>query len=427
MSKNVELGSVRGESLKAEGLLCRLVAIPSVNPMGRVEMPPECGEARIANFLAELLESWGLAIWRQPVDPGRENIVAVETDISGPQESHSAVSKNQDDRALLVFSAHMDTVPPSPEMARPFDPCVIGGRLYGRGACDVKGGMAAILLALQRLLSQPKQTGVRLGVAFTVNEEFGFSGSQALARLMGTGGQKSVSGDAGPPFDFHPAAVVVAEPTSLNVIVEHKGVVRWRCHARGKAAHSAFPDRGINAIYQMAHVLRAIEEYGDQLAQKRAVGRSGKPSVSVGTITGGVSVNTVPDSCTIEIDRRLAPNESPTDAREELIRWIEERTGLREGIEHEEPSMVGLPLPDQSNQSIARQLAHLAEQIAGRGEMLGAPYATDAAFFVAAGIPTIVFGPGAIEQAHTADEWISLEEVETAAEILFHLGRGFRG
>lgn len=396
----------------SEELLSQLVAIPSVNPgccrpadMSWADYHQATGEGRLSEFLESLLAGWGQSCGRQVVHPDRNNIIVRLEAPHWPQEELPEA------KPVVVLSAHQDTVAPAPGMHDPWRPRVEGGRLYGLGACDVKGGMTAILLAAKRILAQPLAPPVEVVLAFTVNEESGFTGARALAELF-----RQPDGRLLPR---RPQAVVVAEPTELNVVVAHKGVVRWRIHTRGRAAHSATPQAGINAIFRMARVLLAIEEYNQLLQAGPKDPRCGTPSICVGLISGGTSVNTVPEACTIEVDRRLIPGETAELARIDLRCYLEQKIGLIDAIEHEPPWMEGPPLADQSESDVAQRLSTWAQRVAARGQFMAAHFATDAPFFAQLEIPTVVFGPGSIAQAHTAGEWIALEEVELAAEILF--------
>lgn len=384
-------------------ILSDLVRIPSVNPMGSATLRPEMGESRVTDFLESLLQRLGFATYRQPVLPGRENLIA-----------RLDAAKVEAARPLLLFAVHQDTVPVAGMTIPPFTPTVRDGRLYGRGACDVKGGMAAMIVALARLL-QDKPPGLPgIVLACTVNEECGFDGVEALPKLWE---QKSAFLPRKPDF------AVVAEPTELDVVVAHKGVVRWRCHAHGRAAHGAFPERGDNAIYRMSRVLDILERYQKQtIASLASHPLCGCGTLNVGMIAGGVSVNTVPDRCTIEIDRRLAPSETPDAARQHLIDALDKELNLGCLVTHESSFMHGLPLPDTANSDLADRLAAIAHRIAGRGRKLGVPYCTDASTLAAHGVPTVVFGPGSIAQAHTADEWIAVDQLHAAAEIYHELG-----
>lgn len=412
-------------------LLAELVAIPSVNPMGRSRENAEPPEARLTEFLERLLNRLGIPAVRQAVEPRRDNLIAL---IGGPS--------GDPQRPFVLLEAHQDTVPVEGMSIPPFAAEVRQGRLYGRGACDVKGGMAAMLVAVARLHGEsPKQMPAIL-LAFTVNEEYGFTGAQALAKSWSRPEKRDAARDAAKgsaaavPFQTScaeqtphrclPDCAVVAEPTELQVVVAHKGVVRWRCRAKGRAAHSAVPSAGENAIYRMARALVAIERY----AQTLAVGVKPHPlcgpaTVSVGTITGGVSVNTVPDACTIEIDRRLVPGEDHDSARRDLVDYVERETGLGAALEHEPPFMVAGALPDDRNGPLAKRLIQAASDAGVASRATGVPYGTDAATFAAAGVPTVVFGPGSIAQAHTADEWIALDQVEKAAEIYYRFLKSF--
>jgi acetylornithine deacetylase len=391
-------------------LLCDLVAIPSVNPMGRAVSGPPFGEERLTRFLEQTCRSLGLIVQRQPVGPGQDNLIAR---LDGePRFQHGG--------PLVVFDAHQDTVPVEGMTVEPFTAAIRDGRLYGRGACDTKGGMAAMLAAVARLAELPPQSRPTVMLAFTVNEECGFSGVSALVRQW----QPDEPPRPESLLGRRPDAAVVAEPTGLAVVVAHKGLIRWRCHAHGRAAHSSQPQWGDNAIYKMARALGVLERY-----QREVVGTlashplCGPATLSVGTIQGGVSVNTVPDRCTIEIDRRCPPGEDPQSARRHLIDYLDREAGLGADLVHDWPSMQGPPLSDADNGPLAERLAVAVIEAGRQRRMIGVPYATDAAFYGRAGVPAVVFGPGQLEQAHTADEWIDLEQLHAAAEIYYRFAR----
>ncbi|MCR4412239.1 MAG: M20 family metallopeptidase [Thermoguttaceae bacterium] len=387
-------------------ILHELVAIPSVNPMGEGPMGADGPEAKLTSYLERLFNRLGAACFRQPAEPGRDNLVA--------RFDGEVAAKNGG--RLVLLGVHQDTVPTTGMTIPPWTPTVRDGRLYGRGACDIKGGMAAMLAAVSRLVEGPSTGRPSVVVACTVNEEYGFSGVKALCRLWAQE----------PAFlPRKPDLAVVAEPTELQVVVAHKGVLRWRCHARGKAAHSSRPETGDNAIYKMARAVLAIQRYQNEVVAGLGTHPlCGPATVSVGTIRGGVSVNTVPDRCTIEIDRRLAPSEKPQEAYRHLVSYLARHAGTSDPLEHDPPYMEGLPLSDEANSALADRLCGVAREVIGNCRKIGVPYATDGAFLAAAGIPTVVFGPGSIAQAHTADEWIALEQVKQAADIYHRFLRG---
>jgi acetylornithine deacetylase/succinyl-diaminopimelate desuccinylase-like protein len=395
-----------------------LIQTPSVNPMGRDVAGPEYGESRLTDRLVELCEQQGWRWVRLPVHPGRDNLLALIEGTRSPQDGGE----------LLLWDVHQDTVPADGMTVEPFAGKKQDGRVYGRGACDVKGSMAAMLAALSRVSEKAELSpssslegrGIQAArptvvLACTVNEECGYTGAQHLSRLWSArpGSMEFLS--------RRPDATIVAEPTGLNVVVAHQGQVRWRCHTMGRAAHTSRPDAGVNAIYAMSRIVLAIEQYHAQLRTEAPLHPlCGRPSVCVSTIRGGVAINTVPEKATIEIDRRLAPGESPEAAYEALISHMEEHADLRGcRVQHDPPFMQSVGLSDDSNHALAERVARMVREYGRPSELVGVPFGTDAAAISAAGVPTVVFGPGSIDQAHTSDEFISIDELQVATDI-FH-------
>jgi acetylornithine deacetylase len=388
-------------------ILSQLVETPSVNPMGGEPNGPHYGTQRLTERLEKTFRTLGLAVERQPVAGGEHNVIArLDGD---PRPEHGG--------PFVLLGAHQDTVPVEGMKIEPFKAVIRGSRLYGRGACDVKGGMAAMLAALARVAQLPATQRPTVAMVCTVNEEFGFGGVRALVRAWKQGGSGLLT--------RRPDAAIIAEPTGLDVVVAHKGVVRWRCHARGRAAHSSRPELGENAIYRMARALVAVERYQNQVAGMLASHPlCGLSTISVGTIRGGASVNIVPDHAVIEIDRRLPPGETPESARQHLIEYL---AGQQLGFtpEYEAPYMQGPPLSDEHNRELTDRLVAVTTEVAGACRRVGVAYATDAAFVAEAGVPSVVFGPGSIEQAHTDSEWIDLEQLKQGAEIYYRLLRSW--
>ena len=199
---------------------------------------------------------------------------------------------------LILFDVHQDTVPADGMTIPAFVPEITGGRLSGRGSCDVKGSMAAMLSAFARLVRERPPGSASVLLACTVDEEFTHLGSSRLAATK------------------HGAELaIVAEPTSLNLVHCHKGVLRWKIRTKGVACHSSTPHLGVNAIYRMGLVLDLLRKYAGMLAASKPDPILGPPTLSVGRIEGGQSVNVVPDWCEIEVDRRLIPGEDAAVAR----------------------------------------------------------------------------------------------------------------
>ncbi|HZZ73515.1 MAG TPA: M20 family metallopeptidase [Pirellulales bacterium] len=384
-----------------------LISLPSVNPMGRAAQGPEFFEARVTDYLERLVQRLELPYERQTVAPQRDNLfVRIE-----PREP----GKN---RSLLVLEVHQDTVPVDGMTIDPWRPVERDGRIYGRGACDIKGGMAALLAAVARLAESSAADSPTVVLVCTVNEEYGHTGARAAVEWWNSGRSKIVPRP--------PDAIVVAEPTLLNAVVAHKGTVRWRLHTHGRAAHSSRPQLGENAIFRMADVLAQLEIYQRDvvglLAEHPLVGR---PTISVGTIQGGLSANTVPDRCSIEIDRRVTPGEDPAAARQHLIDFLAARLPPEVRVSHDAAELATTGLHDANNGPLAERLCQTARSVAGASEKLGVPYGTDASVFSGAGIPTVVFGPGSIEQAHTADEWLALDQLALASEVYYQFAANF--
>jgi acetylornithine deacetylase len=403
--------------------LRQLIQTPSVNPMGRPLTEPTHGESRLTDLLQSHCDRLGWPWLRQRVHPERENLVALILGDPTPEAGGE----------LLLWDVHQDTVPDEGMTVEPFGGDLRNGRMYGRGACDVKGAMAAMLAGLSRR----KDSGRRptIVIAFTVNEECGFTGARALCELWNPNqvGQAvpdtlPIRGTIAPShlFPRPPDAAIVAEPTQFNVVVAHQGQVRWRCRTHGRAAHTSRPDDGINAIYAMAQIVQAIEAYHAELSKTAPEHPlCGRPSVCVSTIQGGVGINTVPEQATIEIDRRLGPNEQPETAYRALVERIAATANIGQcRVEHDPPFMQSGGLSDQQNRPFAECIAELVKKSGRSCELVGVPFGTDAAALSAAGIPTVVFGPGSIAQAHTADEFIEIDQLIFATEIFRRIATG---
>lgn len=385
-----------------------LVAIPSVNPMGRTIQGPEYLEYRVTDYLERAAKRLQLPCIRQPISRGRDNLVIMLAGERDPLQGG----------ALLMWEAHQDTVPVEGMIIPPWTPEIRGERLYGRGSCDIKGGLGVMLATLARLAKEPARGRPTIVLACTVNEEYGFTGAKGLVQLWDRG--------ESPVLPRKPDAIVVAEPTSLDIVVAHRGVVRWRIKTGGRAAHSSLPELGDNAIYRMAPVLLALKRYQHDVVP--TLGQHplcGSPTISVGTIHGGISVNTVPDECLIEIDRRILPGDDPIAAYEHVVRWVDDHAYDPGVIVHEQPLMESCGLADRINGKLAERLAHSVRAVTQRGgKSIGVSYGTDAAAYGHL-VPTVVFGPGSIDQAHTIDEWVPIDELYLAGDILYHMAKDF--
>jgi len=365
---------------RTEKLLAELIALPSVNPAFLPPRHPLAGEKRVADFLAATAARAGLDVEFQEVLPGRSNVIA-------------RLRPKNKIRQTILLAPHMDTV--GADGTR-FIPQRKNGRLHGRGACDTKGSVAAMLAALCALAdskSRPLETEIIF--AGLVDEEHAQAGSRALAR----------SG-------FKADLAIVGEPTRLRVVTAHKGNLWLQFETRGQAAHGATPQLGRNAVLEMARIVEVLEtDYAAQL-RRRKHRLLGPGTVNVGMIAGGTQPNIVPDRCTLALDRRTLPGETEAGVRREIAALLAAK-GLSAKISSAKLAPC-LPLETDARRPLVRQFL----KCAGQTQPAGVNYFCDAAVLAAAGIPGVVFGPGDIAQAHTADEWISLAELERAKALL---------
>lgn len=379
-------------------ILKRLIALPSVNPMGRSTARPEFFEGRMTEYLVQFFDRLGVPHQRIEIVPGRANVIA-RCDRPGSQRT-------------ILFDAHQDTVPVDGMTIAPFEPVERDGRVYGRGACDVKGGMAAMLAAFARLVKERPPGAPNVVMSCTCDEESTVLGVSDLIKLW----SDPARGES--LLDRRPDGSIVAEPTELDVVVAHKGATRWKLSTRGRACHSSSPADGVNAIFRMGRVLACLEDFARDLPGRISPHPfCGSPTFSVGRIEGGISVNTVPDECTIEIDRRTIPGEEATDAVTELKEFLQGRLDFP--VDMAPPWSRAPALPHGENLALAEELLRQVRAVRRAGEKVGVPYGTHASRLAAAGVPSVVFGPGSIAQAHTKDEWIAVEELNAASEIYY--------
>ncbi len=360
--------------------LGELVAIPSVNSgFGGV------GEDAIVKHVSKFLRQRGLDVEVQEVGPGLRNVIArIEPEGRGGEPA-------------VLLESHMDTVAAA-DWAKgdPFIPRIEGGRLYGRGACDTKASLAVMLGVVDYFVARPGALRTPLVFAATADEEVGQSGAFKLMESAGA-----------------LAGAITGEPTLCQIVHAHKGFFRCRLMVRGVAAHSAFPEKGDNAILRMGRVLTRIASYEEELKGRPAHPALGAPTLSVGTIHGGEAINVVPDRCSIEIDRRMLPEETEETVRAEIEALIEPEGGtVEEGVVR-----PGLNTDPGSAFAAGLETA-VKRHCEGRCEFLAAPYMTNATAYAAAGVPALVFGPGDIARAHTDAEFVELAELDTAFAIL---------
>jgi acetylornithine deacetylase len=344
-------------------LAARLVAIDSVNP-GLI--PGARGEADAAAFVAEWCAGRGFEV--ELVDVERPSVIAIRRGSGGGRS--------------LLLNGHLDTVGVA-GMASPHSPRIENGRLYGRGAYDMKGAVAAILLAAAQV------TGLQGDVIVTAvaDEELASVGTAAVLERVTA------------------EAAIVVEPTELEVAVAHRGFVAFEIETKGVAAHGSRPDLGVDAIANMGHVLVALQELDRRLQAGRRHPLVGPGSLHASLIEGGQEYSSYPARCQLSGERRTIPGETREQVELEL-RGIAGDGVLRMGFSRE---------PFEATHT--HPFAALVSRIAGVGDPVGVPFWTDAALIADAGIPTVLFGPvGA--GAHAVEEWVDLASLERVRDVV---------
>ncbi len=367
-----------------ERLLRDLIALPSVNPSLLPPGDPRGGELRVVEFLSSLAAGAGLEVELRPVFPGRPNLL-VRLLPKGPV------------RQTLLLAPHSDTVGASDMPPELFQPRSQHGRIYGRGACDTKGSVAAMFCALRAVAgegSRPVQTQIVLAVL--VDEEQNQSGSRALSRSR-----------------FKADFAIVGEPTRLRVVTAHKGAAWLTLETRGRSAHGARPELGRNAVHEMAKVVDLLEGLYARRLRRRRHSLLGHPTINVGLIQGGRQANVVPDYCLIEVDRRTIPGETTAQVERE-VRALLRQEGLRASLCDSKDGLPCLPMETKVNLPWVQRLLALT----GQTRPAGVDFFSDASILARSGIPTVLFGPGDIAQAHTIDEWISLASLNRGTALL---------
>ena len=365
------MGSSKSTALRLSSsslteLAAELVRIDSVNPD---LVPGGAGEEELARLVAQWLTEAGLEVEVDEVAPGRPNVVGRARGSGGG--------------STLLLNAHLDTVGYD-GMESPLEPRVDDGKLYGRGAYDMKGSLAAIMVAGAEA-AQAELRGDVL-VAAVVDEEVYSIGAEAAARR------------------YKADAAIVAEPTGLQLVIAHKGFVWMEVETKGRAAHGSRPDLGEDAIVAMGEVLTGLRRLAESLLDNGSHPLLGGGSVHASLISGGAELSTYPKSCVLSLERRTVPGET-ADVVESQVREIAPGAEVR-------TTFVRQPFEVARDEPIvASVLRH-----AGDPGVVGVPFWADSAVFAAAGIPTVVYGPGG-EGAHAQVEWVDLADLERCKDV----------
>lgn len=373
-------------------LLTELISIKSMNPMGTALSGADYGEQRMAEYVGRYLKKLGLRTFSQTVEKNRPNVVGL-LKASGRGKT-------------FLFETHLDTVSAEKDG---FCAKVRENRVYGRGACDAKGPLASMLLALKMIVEQGAALKNSVYMAAVMDEEYHGNGVRYFLDNLGD----------------HIDGAVVGEPTGLNLVSAHMGCLRWEIATRGKACHSSKADGGINAIYLMNDVIRAIREKMEPLYAGRIHRLLKSPTINVTVIRGGRQVNMIPDACSVEVDRRLLPGESPRKVLAEVRKAINAVMGKESHrVRFKDPSVCVEAMETPVNALIVQNMRKALEKEKGNAGICGAVYTSDASYIAKNKIPVVVFGPGSIDQAHSAGEYVEVNQVMEAARVLARLVTG---
>jgi acetylornithine deacetylase/succinyl-diaminopimelate desuccinylase family protein len=360
------------------GLLRELIAIPSENPPG--------AEGDCARYLARFLEERGLDCRMAEVEPGRPNLYA----------EHGSGSP------VLVLNGHVDTVPRGEGWTiDPFGGALESGKIFGRGACDMKGGIAAMCATLLALRRAAVPLSGRLALHLVVDEEATATGSKLAA--------------AAEPADY----VIVTEASAGQVITAGNGQLNLRIEFAGKAAHSSRPERGHNAIHDAAAFVSAVEAENARFASAPYAG-IGPATYSVGVIEGGLTGSIVADRCVLILDRRVLPSETLASTEAAVEELLQRVAAGRPGMSWQMSRPLEFPpIPPTNNGHLAGILRSALHDLGGPDpDGRGMRGATDAAWYAERGIPVVIFGPGDGGTAHQPDEYIAVDSLIFATQAL---------
>ncbi len=361
-------------------LLRDLIALPSVNNAFLPPGDPHAGEELVADYLKNRARKAGLEIETQATNSGRDNLIIRLKPLG--QATHR-----------IILAPHMDTV--GGDLDKIFRPTKKGERLHGRGACDTKGSVAVMFHAMEHLAKRHRPANTEIVFIGFVDEECNQTGSRAFSKLK-----------------LKANLALVGEPTRCRVVTAHKGDLWLRLSTRGKAAHGARPELGRNAVHTMTKCIDTIEtEYAQNLGERRHP-VLGHPTINTGIVRGGSQPNIVPDVCEADLDRRTLPGESFTTISREIGEVLKKR-----GLKARLTNVKGYTCPAMETDPTLPMVQQLMRTVR-QTKPLGVDYYCDAANIAATGVPAIVWGPGDIAQAHTADEWISIRQIERGMDVL---------
>ena len=384
--------------------LRNFIRIPTVNPPGE--------EDKLVPTVSELLRKMGLDVEVKEVFPNRHNVIGYLERGEGPR---------------IILNGHMDVVPPGENWTvDPFSATIKNGKLYGRGASDMKSGLVAMIMAVKSIIETEADVKGSIVITAVVDEEVHAAGTRKLV-------EEGISGDM----------AIVGEPTNLGICIAHKGGAGIYITTKGRIAHASVPEEGVNAILGMAKVINALDKYYNKNLKRKSHRLLGHPTLAVTLIRGGLKHNIIPDKCEIYVDRRTIPGERTQDVIKEIQEIIDEvkkryaeidaqisaiPVGPESEDEMKELEKQKIKVPPHKPMEVSPEseivtiLKEAIQQITGKEPQIkGMPGWTDAALLTnMSKIPTVVFGPGDILQAHSNEEWVAIEELIQATKVYIY-------
>jgi len=390
--KDIDIDDIEIDAAGTLDLLRELIEIESINP---VLVPGGSGEERIARRIGRTMADMGLEVRYQPIGPGRANVVGIMRGAGGGQS--------------LMLNGHTDTVGGS-GVADAAGPVLRGGRVYGRGSLDMKGGLAAMLAAALALSRSRTRLGGDLILACVADEEHASRGTELLVR------------------EYKSDAAVVCEPTGLKICLAHKGFAWIGVDVAGRAAHGSLPDEGIDAIVNAGWFLVEVERLSKEVLAAKSHPLLTPPSLHASLIKGGSELSTYPAHCRIDLERRTIPGETEATVAAEmetLLSRAKERCpsfAAKFAIDFYRP-----PLEVKADQPIVARIAEAWAAVTGAPpQFTGMSCWMDAAILAASGIPAVIFGPDGAG-AHAQEEYVDFASIITAAKVLAATARAFCG
>lgn len=432
--KRIQRGLINRDRLTRT--LAELIARPSVNPFDASMADGHHGESRVASYLADRLSRLGWGTEFQEYEPGRCNLVArhpaagerpsqdpnAEADASPADKVHGGQTGPGEEAAQprsLMLAGHLDTVQVT-GYAGAFDPRIRDGRVYGRGACDMKAALACYIEVAEVLHESGYTPRGALLIAGVADEEYRQIGAKVLH-------ESGVRADG----------IVIGEPTDLEVHAATKGLAAFDLTVNGRATHSSVPQHGSNSIVHMARLVARLDSYEATL-ERVSHPLLGHPTFNIGVVKGGTQPNVVPAQCTVQMSRRLLPGEDVHTVREAIQSHLDDDdVGLQEQLpsqpsSHDEGTWTLSdawwhvePYELDSRSPLLYATTAAAQETTGETpRVTGFPASSDAAYF---GDPALLYGPGSLAQAHSNEEWVAIDDLVTATEVYLRLATNFTG